>query len=269
MPKFSIISICYNDAVGLAATIRSVGPQTFTDFEYIVQDGASTDETQDIVRGFREWVDIYNCEPDGGIYDAMNKAVQSATGDFTLFLNSSDIFCNERTLESLNTKIMDNDEIVHGFAIDKDSGHIHRYKPLNDFPFGMVFDHQATVVKTEILKKLPFDNSLKVAGDLDFFSRCRVANVRFRQIDLDVAIKPFDEGASTVYMDRFGERRHVLLRHFGAQHPDLELRLKEDLLDYVQSQFGSEELTENLAGKSLDEIIEKVSFLETRLAAVA
>ena len=265
MPKFSIITVCYNDAAALAATIGSVGSQSFTDFEYIVQDGNSTDATKDIVLGFRDWVNIFTSEPDQGIYDAMNKGVQSASGDYTIFLNAADLFFENKTLEKLNQLIEESDEIVHGMAVDADTGKTHNFRPLNDFSFGMVFDHQAAVVKTELLRKLPFDISLHVSADLDFFSRCRNNKTRFRHVELKIATKPYAVGASSEYLARFRGRSKILLNHFSDTNPELEGRLKTELLQYVQRTFGSEQLDSRLKDETIPEIINSIDTISSRL----
>ncbi|MEM9410325.1 MAG: glycosyltransferase, partial [Planctomycetota bacterium] len=242
MPRFSIVTITYNNCVGLASTIRSVGAQTFRDFEYIVQDGNSNDGSDLVVKGFHDWVDIYNQQADDGIYDAMNKALEHCSGDFTLFMNSSDVFVDSNVLEQANQLLVKGDEIVHGFSIDIDSNLNHQYKPLNDMSFGMSFDHQATLVRTDILKEMKFDDSLRIAGDLDFFCRCKVRGVNFRGVKLQFAKKPFSVGASTDYLTRFRERKLVLLRNFEQQQNEITFRLKAELLEYADNLFESEPL---------------------------
>lgn len=269
MPKFSVITICLNDAIGLASTIKSVGQQSYTNFEYIVQDGGSTDATEDVVKGFRDWIDIFNSKADNGIYDAMNQGIECATGDFVLFLNSADSFYNSETLTKLDQLVKNADEIVHGVAIDIDRDAIHEYLPVNDYSFGMVIDHQATVVKTSLLRENPFDTSLKIAGDLDFFSRCRVAGTRFRKIDLTVAKKPFEVGVSSDFLARFRERMQVLLKHFGDSHPELQYRLKADLLKYIQREFGSAQLSARLKDKEIPAILETIDNISSKLNRVA
>ena len=268
MPKFSIITVCYNDAVGLAATIRSVGNQTCRDYQFIVQDGGSTDETQEVIRGFRDWVDVFQCEPDQGIYDAMNKAVESATGEFTIFMNAADLFAETTTLEQISNELKDVDEIVHGTAIQLETGNFHVHKPLNDYAFGMVFDHQAAVVRTDLLKKYPFDKSLKISGDLDFLARCRVDGIRFRFIDIPIPKKPYFVGASSEYLDRFRERAPILIKYFSTEFPDIRHRLKNELLEYIDEEFGSPMLTERLKALEISEIVAEIDRIASQLEPV-
>jgi glycosyltransferase involved in cell wall biosynthesis len=97
--KLSIITINRNNADGLRKTIESVVCQTFKDFEYIVIDGASTDESVDIIKGHLANINYWVSEPDGGVYDAINKGIKSADGEYCLFLNSGDYLSSNFALE--------------------------------------------------------------------------------------------------------------------------------------------------------------------------
>ncbi len=106
--KLSIITINYNDAVGLQRTLDSVRSQTFTDYEQIIVDGGSTDGSVDIIKSLianSEWLTAHPLkwvsEPDKGVYDAQNKGIAMATGEYCFFLNSGDIFCNDTVLERI------------------------------------------------------------------------------------------------------------------------------------------------------------------------
>ena len=95
MTTFSIVTVCYNSAAALVGTAKSVFDQAFSGLEYIVQDRASSDVTVDVVKTFGDWVDDFQSEPDGGVYQAMNRALSRCTGAFTLFLNPGDRFASE------------------------------------------------------------------------------------------------------------------------------------------------------------------------------
>ena len=88
--KLSIVTINYNDAIGLERTIQSVITQTFKDFEYIIIDGNSTDGSKEIIKKYSEKIQVAISEPDTGIYNAMNKGAALAKGEYLLFLNSGD-----------------------------------------------------------------------------------------------------------------------------------------------------------------------------------
>ena len=265
MPKFTVVTICYNDMVGLASTINSVGHQTFSDFQYVVQDGNSTDHSKEIVQGFGDWIDVFNSVPDDGIYDAMNRAVQSATGDYLLFLNSADVFADEYVLENLNKMMLDDDEIVHGKSMDLHTGKIHKFRALNDYALGNIFDHQAAIIKTDLLRKWPYDCSYNVCSDLDFFSRCHAEGVRFRQVDLTIPKKPYVVGVSSDYLARFRERWLILPKRFGEKFPQVESKLRSELLNYIDKTYGSKDLNKNIQQLDVPEILEKVDALAEQL----
>lgn len=100
----SIITICYNNAEGLKKTINSVISQTYTNIEYIVIDGGSKDNTLDIIKQNENHISYWVSEPDKGIYDAMNKGIKAATGEWVIMMNSGDIFANENVLKSIFSK---------------------------------------------------------------------------------------------------------------------------------------------------------------------
>ena len=119
MSKLSIITINYNDKEGLKKTIESVINQTWQDFEFIVIDGGSTDGGKEIIEQYTSKIDYWVSEPDKGIYNAMNKGIRAATGDFVLFLNSRDIFYNNEVLLNADSLISNDFGIYYGDVIVK------------------------------------------------------------------------------------------------------------------------------------------------------
>ncbi len=100
IPKISVVTVCYNAESAIENTILSVINQTYTSVEYIIVDGASKDSTMDIVNKYRDKISVIVSEPDKGIYDAMNKGIKLATGDWICFMNAGDSYVNENTIES-------------------------------------------------------------------------------------------------------------------------------------------------------------------------
>ena len=99
--KISIITINLNNVSGLENTLSSVRAQTFRDFEQIVVDGGSSDGSVDVIRANSDWIAQWISEPDSGIYNAMNKGVRMASGDYLLFLNSGDCLASPKVLENV------------------------------------------------------------------------------------------------------------------------------------------------------------------------
>ena len=99
--KISVITVCFNSEATIRDTIKSVLAQDYPNVEYIIVDGASTDGTMDIVREYRDRIDVVISEPDKGIYDAMNKGIRAATGDVVGLLNSDDFYADESAVRQL------------------------------------------------------------------------------------------------------------------------------------------------------------------------
>ena len=99
--KISVVTVCYNAADTIERTMLSVLNQTYHDIEYIIIDGGSTDGTVDIIRKYADKIAYWASEPDKGIYDAMNKGIKVATGEWINFMNAGDIFCDKNVLTNI------------------------------------------------------------------------------------------------------------------------------------------------------------------------
>ncbi len=170
-PIYTIVTIVYNDKVGIEKTIQSVLNQNFKDFEYIVIDGASNDGTVEIIHKYKNEIDVFISEPDEGIYDAMNKGIKLANGEWINFMNSGDFFFNDQVLEELGKIDTHGFDAMYGSCKKVyDSGIEKVVNPLdiNKLPKGMVFSHQSLFVKTSIHKARIFDDSFRLSADYDF-----------------------------------------------------------------------------------------------------
>ena len=110
MNKISIITVNYNDREGLKKTIESVINQTWQDFEFIIIDGGSTDGSREVIEQYKDKIDYWISEPDKGIYNAMNKGIKAASGEFLLFLNSGDRLIDKNITEKVISKLESNIE---------------------------------------------------------------------------------------------------------------------------------------------------------------
>ena len=237
MTVFSIVTVVRNDMVGAIRTLQSVFAQEDAEYELIVQDGASTDGTAEALAGFGDWIDSYVSEPDGGIYDAMNRALARATGEWLLFLNAADFFVDERVLATVAGLIRPEDDIFVGEAIRDEDGRPHRYHPRDQYWAGSVNDHQASFIRRELMQELGYDTSYRIAGDLDFFQRAREHGARDRFEPLPIARKPFAVGASTGFLDRFRERAPMVRARYGDRFA-VDETLRTALDAFVRATFG-------------------------------
>lgn len=220
MIRFSVITVVRNNTIGVIRTLKSVFAQTYRNYELIVQDGASTDGTSDVLRGFGNWIDILTIEQDGGIYDAMNRALRQATGDYIIFMNAADFFVNSKVLEEVSRLIdPEKDDVWSGTAISDERGVPHKFRPPDKFWAGSTFDHQAAFIRTSLLKQLEHDTRYKIVGDQHFFTRARKQGARFKYDNLAVVRKPFDIGASSDFTDRLKDRIHMLETAWGDTYP--------------------------------------------------
>lgn len=175
--KLSIITVCYNCADSIEQTVASVLSQTYPSIEYIIIDGCSTDGTIEILQKYSSEIDILITEPDRGIYDAMNKAIERATGDYLYFLNSGDTLYSDSVAADLMSNTNDA-EIVYGdlvlcFSNGKPNRKMTQPPRFNRFLFvHRVPMHQATMVKSEVFCRYgTFDEEYLYSADLEFFSR--------------------------------------------------------------------------------------------------
>lgn len=162
---FSIITVSYNNREGLAKTVKSVLGQTFTDYEYLVIDGGSTDGSAEDIRQVADRLGFWCSEPDGGIYPAMNKGVAKAKGDYVLFLNSGDCFHSANVLEKVSGQL-DNKDIVSGYALRTDGKilNVHEDDVLM-LLLHSTFSHQATFIRRSLFDNYQYDPEVKIIAD--------------------------------------------------------------------------------------------------------
>lgn len=186
--RYSIITINYNNREGLKRTIKSVINQTSKDFEYIIIDGGSTDGSVDIIKQNADHINYWVSEKDKGVYNAMNKGIAQAKGDYLVFMNSSDCFHTPDVLELMSDF---QEDIICGKVFKGNttipSGH---YKPtitLVDLMRGSL-PHQAMFIKRELMQKHSYDENYKILSDWKFCIQTLVFdNCTFRNIDVIVA----------------------------------------------------------------------------------
>ena len=177
-PLFSIVTVTLDNVGGLRNTYESLEKQSFRDFEWIVKDGYSQDGTLKYLETCR--VDILITEPDKGIYDAMNKALDHVNGRYVIFLNAADALSKSNVLERIAEKLSDGAEFLYGDSFEKISGDhlkLKRARKHQKVRQGMFTHHQAMIYKTGILQKLKFNTDYRIAADYDltlaYLKRCR------------------------------------------------------------------------------------------------
>ncbi|NLZ74252.1 MAG: glycosyltransferase [Bacteroidales bacterium] len=224
MPKFSVITVTYNAEEVLERTIDSVVEQSYSQIEYIVIDGASTDNTSVILEKYRKVIDVLLCEPDEGLYDAMNKGISRATGDYVLFLNAGDTFYCPTTLEELLKTFPEErlPDVIYGNTalVDKkgDFVKMRRLKPpveltWESFAKGMLVCHQAFFVKRELAE--PYDLQYRYSSDFDWCIRI-LKKASFIHNSNLILVCYLDEGLTTKNRKAsLKERFRIMVHYYG------------------------------------------------------
>jgi glycosyltransferase involved in cell wall biosynthesis len=190
LPLITVITVVRNGTGMLEKTIRSVIVQRYTPVEYLVIDGASTDGSTDIIRKYESKIAGWLSEEDTGLYNAMNKGIRMAAGEWICFLNCGDVFTDCESIGKVVEGIVSGDEntaVVYGNIlvsgtnrekIAKEPCNLHR----------MYFCHQSAFVKTGILRRYLFDEHYRMSADLKFFKQCYYDKHVFIHLNFPVVI---------------------------------------------------------------------------------
>ncbi len=191
MPKITVITVTYNAESFLEQTILSVIEQNYSNIEYIIIDGGSDDGTVNIIKQYEKYITYWMSEPDSGIYDAMNKGIGIATGEWINFMNAGDTFSHVNVLSHLKSYFHKKLSFFYGGVnfIDADQV-IRAYNPPLDFSEvykKMPCCHQSVFVRTNIMKQFKFDTSFKINADLDFLIKIYTREHKYEYIDYAVS----------------------------------------------------------------------------------
>lgn len=215
--KISIITINYNNKLGLENTIKSVLRQTYDNIEYIVIDGNSTDGSKEVIEKYKHRISYWVSEPDNGIYNAMNKGAMKATGEYLLFLNSGDLLIDDNILNIIYPEFKSEEDIIFGLLKCYPSGaigytDIQTPLTLLDFFEKSPIPHPASFIKRNIFEKVQYDESLKIVSDWKFFLQAIVL-YEYSYKKIDKVITLFEEnGISNKYKNCCEEERLQVLK---------------------------------------------------------
>ncbi len=226
MPLFSIITVTYNAEATLPPTLKSIGNQTFADFEHIIIDGASKDKTVEIAhsQGKKEKTVVYS-EPDDGLYDAMNKGMEKACGEYLIFLNAGDSFHSPDTLEKIADTIEKNDrpgivygqtEIVNSARQKVADRHLTAPEHLDykSFKNGMTVCHQAFVVLARLAPM--FDTRYRFSADYDWCIKCLQHSRHNAYVGTTTIDYLFEGLTSSNKMKSLIERFRIMSKYYGV-----------------------------------------------------
>lgn len=224
-PKFSIITVTYNAAAVIEDTLQSVITQTYKNIEYIIIDGASTDRTMEIIGRYRKHIHTVVSEPDRGLYDAMNKGIRLATGDYVCFLNAGDELHEDDTLQLIVhslTGLAGLPDVIYGrTAIVDEEGHFLRMRRLeppenltwHSFRQGMLVCHQAFFARRD--HAVPYDLRYRFSADFDWCIRVMKQSTVLHNTRLTL-IDYLNEGMTTRnHRASLTERFRIMCRYYG------------------------------------------------------
>ena len=232
MIRISVITITYNAARTLQRTLDSVLSQTYPHVEHLIIDGASKDDTLRIAEQYQAASPhevIIQSEPDKGLYDAMNKGLQRATGDYVVFLNAGDSFYAPDTLACVVKAIGSQyPAVVYGdTAITDGEGrflHLRRHRPpqtlaWRSFKQGMLVCHQAFYARLDIARQFPYNLKYRHSADVDWCIRImkEADRLGLPLVNANAIVANFEEGGDTTqhHRDSLFERFHVMATHYG------------------------------------------------------
>ena len=186
----TVITVVYNDAKGLKKTIESVVNQTYKNLEYIIIDGGSTDDGLEIIKQNESQISQWISEADKGIYDAMNKGIELATGEFILFMNAADTFYKNDSVAKLMSNIPSDVDLVYGnHEVLYDSFiKTKKAQPPSELWKGMICSHQSLFVRTAILKAKKFAyHKYSIVADYHFIFSSWLEKRKFHYVNETIA----------------------------------------------------------------------------------
>ena len=216
-PLISVVTVSYNAATTIEQTILSVLNQTYDNVEYIIIDGGSTDGTVDIIKKYADKIAYWVSEPDNGIYDAMNKALKIATGDFLIFMGADDLFYTNDVIQNVVSQISDIDAVYYGSVLFKGIGTKHLGK-FNKIKWATTnVSHQAIFYPRLIYTKYSYNTRYKVYADYAYNLNLLREKVDFVYVDEIVTLYNMTGMSANTPDETFQkDYRSLLLKSVGV-----------------------------------------------------
>ena len=237
MPLFSIITINYNNAKGLQQTMQTVREQTCKNYEYLIIDGGSTDGSVDAIKENESHINIWLSEKDKGIYNAMNKGIDLATGDYLFFLNSGDVFNQNDVLQQIEATAAD---LKYDYIIGNVQIGDRVLKAKQELSLFYLIEiglcHQALMIKREAFSQYgKYDESYKIIADSNHLILCLLKyNCPYKYIDVLMATVEAGGVSQQSVAFNLNERKRFLEDHFPLIAGDYREFVKYKRADYIQ-----------------------------------
>ena len=199
-PLITVITVCYNAAETIEQTILSVISQTYTNIEYIIVDGASTDGTIEIIEKYRDKLSNFVSGRDKGIYDAMNKAIDLSHGKWINFMNSGDTFVDTKVIENVfANNIAEDTKIIYGDVVryfPNQKTVIQRFNNLQEGSIQFDLIHQSTFIEGDVMRDLKYNIKYRISADADFFNEVYKLGGKFQYVPIAISNYESANGAS-------------------------------------------------------------------------
>lgn len=223
--KISIITVSYNAVKTIEQTIYTVVSQTYNNIEYIIIDGGSMDGTVDVIKKYEDKIAYWVSEPDGGIYDAMNKGIGVATGSYVYFLGADDALVDENVIKNITEEISRVKGDIYSYGVymvrssDNKQCYVgNEYAKKHIYPVRMI-PHQGMFVKLSLAKKYNFDTKYRIAADHKFFLQCKLQqNLNVIYKDQPVAFFSLDGMSSNHLLKNQDEVKKIFV-DLGLEYP--------------------------------------------------
>lgn len=214
--KLSIVTVNKNNSIGLKETIDSVRSQLFKDFEFIIIDGDSTDDSKNIINNNKDIINESVSEADNGVYDAMNKALKMCNGEYVIFMNSGDKFYDPSTLKNVFSKDYKSDVLYGDVYFDKFYLANKNIKSLQDFYCRSPFCHQGAFTRTELARKIKFNTDYRIVSDWIMFYQLFTNGYTFEYVPEIIA--KCERGGLSSNFKRNNEERIKYLSNIYPQY---------------------------------------------------
>lgn len=241
MKTVSIITVNLNNAKGLEKTIKSIIDQTYINYEFIIIDGGSTDGSLDVIKKYESSISFWISESDTGIFNAMNKGIVKATGQYCYFLNSDDAFASSVVLQAIFEDQEHTEPFICGHQIndfgDSTSRVEAKNRPLSmyDFYWGTI-KHQATFIRRDLFGEYGlYDESLRITADWKFFlETIGVYNEQPIYVDVDIVLFAwFGLSTDDKYVAKHDEERLKVINEFVPKGMQADYERLHELENYA------------------------------------
>jgi len=258
-PLVTIVTVCYNVCNDLHKTMQSVIKQTYSNIEYIVVDGGSKDGSVELIKQNIKYISRWISEPDKGIYDAMNKGIEMATGDWIIFMNAGDVFHSDSSVEDVfSMNFPDDVKLIYGDVmldfgklglLPKKFGKI----PKESVPFEIC--HQSVFTKADILKQIHYDLNYRICADCNSFAQIYGMGYKLEYVPVFISRFEVVGGVSSKKIMRaYYEHSDVMgINPYGFKHLPATLRayIKSVLLKFIPESIYNQKRYNSVKSRDL------------------